>query len=245
MLPLLRIFGLTIQTPLLASLLGFSIGLYLVTQIGATRQFDPNILSSAGFYGLIVGVAGSRIGYVIANIRSYAAEPLSALMPGTTAMLPVVGWITGIVFGVIYLYRKKLLKIELLDIASPGIAFLLAGSAASSFLSGDDFGTVANLPWSVYLWGEWRHPVQLYELIASCALVVLLYQSLQRQLPDGTSLLLLIGLYGFTRTVIDAYRVESIVVLGVRLSQVVGVSAAVLAFWLIGQLDLRHPKLDA
>jgi phosphatidylglycerol:prolipoprotein diacylglycerol transferase len=236
MLPLLRVFGLTIQTPLLAILVGYMLSLFLTSRIGADHGLDGNALSDAGFYGLIAGVIGARVGYVLQNLQAYMREPLSALMPSTTALLSVAGWVTGVAFAVFYLWRKRMLRWPLLDVLAPGAALFLAGMAAGALLSGDSFGTAAQLPWSIYLWDAWRHPVQGYEFIALLAILALLYVSLQRRLPEGTTVLLLVGLYAFTRVVIDAYRAEEVMLVGFRVTQLVGVVASAASFLAISVL---------
>ncbi len=244
MLPLLRVFGLTIQTPLLATIAGYMLGLMLSSRIGADRGMDGNAVSDAGFYGLIAGVLGARAGYVLLNLQAYAREPLSALMPGTTALLPIAGWVTGVAFAVVYLRRKRLLTWQLLDVIAPGVALFLAGMAAGALLSGDAYGTEAQLPWSIYLWDAWRHPVQVYEFISLLGIAAVLFVSLRRRFPDGVTVLLLIGLYAFTRVIVDAYRAEAVLLAGFRVTQLVGVVASVTSFLAIGGLKQEENKSD-
>ncbi len=236
MLPLLHLFGLTIQTPLLAVLLGMTLGLMLIARLATERGLKGNELFDAGFYGLIAGVLGARAGYVVANFAAYGREPLSALIPSTTALLPETGWLCGIVFAAIYLWRKHLFSPDLPDLIAPGIAVFAMGMALGSFFSGDSFGIPAQLPWSIYLWGEWRHPVQLYEAAGLAAILVALLYLLRRRVPEGVVALAFVGLYGGLRALIDATRAGVPTLFGLRITQLAGVAAAVAALWLIMEL---------
>jgi prolipoprotein diacylglyceryltransferase len=52
-----------------------------------------------------------------------------------------------------------------LDTLTPGLAALAICLGISSLASGATYGTPTDLPWAIYLWGEHRHPIQVYEII--------------------------------------------------------------------------------
>lgn len=236
MLPILHVFGLTVQTPLLAILVGYIVGLNVTSRLAARHGLDGQAISDAGFYGFFAGAIGARIGYVILNLSAFAREPLSALMPSTTALDSISGWLTGIACAVVLLRRKKMLRVDTLDVLAPGVLIFLMGLAVGDFLSGDNIGAVAQLPWSIYLWDSWRHPVQFYEVAGLSTSLVVSLLMLRRHTPRGTTALVAIGLYALLRIVVDTFKANAYLVAGVRLSQLAGVFIAAYAFWMLGNV---------
>ncbi|MCL4504652.1 MAG: prolipoprotein diacylglyceryl transferase [Chloroflexi bacterium] len=235
MLPTLRVFGLSIQAPLLAIMVGFMLGLWLTARLANERNLNGNLLFDAGFYGLLAGVIGARIGYVFLNFQAYAREPLSALMPSITALQPEAGWFCGVVFAVIFLWRNKMLRRDVPDIMMPGVVIFATGLALGAFFNGDAFGIPAQLPWSIYLWGEWRHPVQLYELAGLVLILAALLIMMHRRLPAGAVVLAGIALVACLRVFVDGFRADVATVFGLRVTQLAGVVIAVTALWLLGE----------
>jgi phosphatidylglycerol:prolipoprotein diacylglycerol transferase len=242
MLPILHIYGLTIQTPLLAIMVGYIAGLNVSGRLAERHGLDGQAISDAGFYGFFAAAIGARIGYVLLNLSVFAREPLSALMPSTTALDAISGWLTGIACAVLILRRKKMLRVETLDVIAPGALIFLMGLALGDFLSGDNIGAVAQLPWSIYMWDTWRHPVQFYELAGLTFILIVCLRILQTDKPHGTAMLVAVGLYAAIRVFVDAFKADAYLFAGVRLSQLVGITISVGAFWSLGQLLYRNTR---
>jgi phosphatidylglycerol:prolipoprotein diacylglycerol transferase len=241
MLPTARIFGLTIQTPLLAIIVALTVAMSVAARHAARRGLDANVVSNAAFYGLIAGALGARLGYVLSNFEAYAREPLSALALNTTALLPWSGWLAGIAIALFYLWRKRQLKASLIDALAPGVAIFAMGLALADLLNGDTFGLPASLPWSVYLWNEWRHPVQLYEFVALAGIWLILELVSRRKLPTGAMALLFIGAYAFARVIVDGFRAEGTLLAGMRMTQLAGVLISAVAVWMLAELLREAP----
>ncbi|MCL4410283.1 MAG: prolipoprotein diacylglyceryl transferase, partial [Gammaproteobacteria bacterium] len=134
-----------------------------------------------------------------------------------------------------FLWRNKMLRTDLLDIATPGAIVFVMGLTLGAFLNGDAYGIPAQLPWSIYLWGEWRHPVQLYEL-AGLALVLATLLFLQRRrFSTGVTVLTAVVMVACLRVLVDAYRADVPTLIGLRVTQLAGVVIAVTALWLLSE----------
>jgi phosphatidylglycerol---prolipoprotein diacylglyceryl transferase len=242
MLPILRVFGFTLQTPLLVLMLTYGLAIWVVSRVASRIGLDGGIVSDSGFYGVLIGVAAARVGYVFLNLGPYLQEPLSAFMPSTTALNPAIGICVGAIFGSYFLKRHKVFSVALLDAIAYGIPFLLIGVALASFFSGDAFGTVSQLLWSVYLWGASRHPVQLYECAILFVIIVGMYATRNKKWPDGTRLLIFITLYGLARLFLDGFRADTLTLAGLRVTQLAGMVISATAMWLLGELvSARSP----
>ena len=236
MLPIARVFGLSLQTPLLALLMGVVLAIELARRIAPQRGLDGNILSGILANSLFAFILGARLGYVITSLPSYLKNPLGALALNTTALLPWAGWLVAIAFSAWSLRRKQLLIAALLDVLAPAACVFGMGLALSDLLSGNNFGTPTTLPWAINLWGALRHPVQMYEFIALGVVLMALVWADRRNLPTGALVLLGIGLAAFARVLVDGFRAEVPLVLGLRITQLAGVFIAVIALWLWGEV---------
>lgn len=235
MMPIVRIFGLTLQTPLLAVLAGFAGASWLAERRSRHDGFDSGVISNALFYGLIAGVLGARIGYVTLNLPSYAQDPLGALALNTTALSPYTGWPIAIGFVTWYVWRRHALRVTLLDSLVPAAVALAMGQVAADFLAGAAYGTPTTVPWAVSLWNVSRHPVQLYEL-AGLAVILALTLGIRRPLPGGALALLTLALYACLRVFVDGFRADAPALLGMRITQLAGVIIAVTSLWMLGEL---------
>ena len=236
MLPILHIFSFSIQTPALVVMISFYLGLQVTGWQARRYMLNANGITDACFLGALAGVLGARAGYVLLNIQSYLREPLSALMPNTTALLPWAGWLVAIVFTTYWLWRKRLISTRLPDVLAMGSLVLLTGIALASFCSGDDFGTTAQLPWAVYLWGQWRHPVQLYDMLALLVILVVLLSIAKVHWPGGALALLALALASIERVFVDGFRAGSPLWEGLRVTQLAGVVVGVVSVWLLSML---------
>jgi phosphatidylglycerol:prolipoprotein diacylglycerol transferase len=83
-----------------------------------------------------------------------------------------------------------------------GLANLAAGSA---------FGKPTSLPWGILLWGEMRHPAQIYETLAAVALLVLFWPARQYFLTwkAGVYFLTFTASSAAVRLFLEAFRGDS------------------------------------
>jgi prolipoprotein diacylglyceryltransferase len=234
--PILQVFGLSIQAAPLALLAGAVAGLWLAGRLAPRRGIDGAAISDAGFYGVLAGLAAARAGYVLVNWPAYAAEPWSALIPGTSALLPWSGWPAGIAVAAWVLRRRRAFTRHLPDVLAPGAAAFGIGAALAGHLSGDTFGVAAELPWSVAAWGALRHPVAVYEMIALALIAAGLVWLFRRPAPAGAVALAGVALYAFARVAVDGFRDGVPLVLGVRVTQAAGLVIGGVALWLLASL---------
>lgn len=128
-----------------------------------------------------------------------------------------------------------MLRLVLLDIVTPGVVVFDMGLALGAYLNGDAFGIPAQLPWSVFLWGEWRHPVQLYELAGLALVLVALLIILRRRLRMGVTVLTAVVMVACLRILVDGFRADVATIFGLRVTQLAGVVIAVTALWLLAE----------
>ncbi len=106
--------------------------------------------------------------------------------------------------------------------------------AQTHFLSGDAFGTSADLPWSIFLWSEYRHPSQVYEIIASLVVVLIVFKRPLGQAGDGINFLLLVSLSSAARLFLEAFRGDSLTLPGgFRTAQVISLIVLAISLYMM------------
>lgn len=231
MVPVIQLGRLALPTRPLLWLLAFYAGLWLAERGATYRGHRGDLIWNAGFLGLAVGLVGGRLAYVIQHGEAYRQDwrAIFSLEPST--ITPIVALAVGLVAGLIYLARARLLTIDIADAIAPGLALALVLVHLGDFLSGDAYGAPTHMPWAISLWGKPRHPVQLYEMSAMLITLAVLWRQ-QRAIRMGRSMWTMILGYGLTRLLFEPFRAESwLWPGGYRGAQVLGLLMALAAIW--------------
>ena len=209
----------------------------LVTRSRTDRLgWDSGEVLDLGLYTIIGGIIGARIGYVLANWRDFAATPIRVLMIWVDAGLTFDGALAGgALVAWLYGRRRGWGLGRIADAAAPGLALGYAIAMIGALLYGLIYGRPTNLPWAVTLFGEPRHPAQIYLMIAALAIFGILL-AVERSMPQpGRLFWFFLLLLSIARLGLDVF-VDSARVLGpLTLAQVASIITAVLSLvmWLL------------
>ena len=242
MAPYLSIFGFSLQSYPLFILIGVAAGLWLAARQARRLGLDADHVYNLGFYGLLATLVGARLAFVAGNWSVYRDAPLSALSLTTTGFAWPEGVVVGLLVALIYGLRYRLPAGLTLDAIAPGLALAMAVERLGAFLGGINFGEPTSLPWGVFMWGEVRHPAQIYEMLALLAiLAVLLWQQERRPFGelrttpfDGFTFVLFVALYAGSRLFLEAFRADAPLMSGgLRAVQVVALAVTLVAVWYV------------
>lgn len=188
------------------------------------------------FIGGIAGVIGARLGYVIEFWSAYQNDLGAIFALNLNTLSPLAGVLTGVLAAYLYARRKSMANRKLLDALTPGSIIFAAGMALADLASGDGYGSPSSLPWAIELWGELRHPTQVYQLIAVIVIGFIVMRSsrpfglpVARGIFDGARFGLFVALYAAARLIVEAFRDDSLVVNGMRVDQLWSLIALVIA----------------
>jgi phosphatidylglycerol:prolipoprotein diacylglycerol transferase len=232
MSPYLSIFGFSLQAYPLLLLLAVWAGLWLGARQARRLGLDGDHIYNMGFYALLAALLGARLAYVLGHWSAYRGALLSALSPTTTAF----SWPEGVVIGglvtIIYWLRYRLPVGITLDAIAPGLTLALSLERLGAFLDGRNFGEPTTLPWGVTMWGEVRHPLQLYEMAALLVILGILWWRQGRRPFDGHSFALFVALYAGSRLFLEAFRADAPLMSGgLRAVQVGALGVMLGAVW--------------
>jgi phosphatidylglycerol:prolipoprotein diacylglycerol transferase len=213
MLPVLQVGPVAIPLPGLLLLLGVWVGLSLAERYAVRQGLQPEAIYNLAFLALVVGVLAARLGFVVRFWPAFQDSPLDifSLNPGLFD-----GWsgvVGGVLAALIFGQRKGLPFWKTLDALSPSLAVMTIFKSLADLSSGAAFGAVADLPWSINLWGAERHPSQVYAGLAASLVLVFTWPGRTEAPFDrpGRRFLIFTSLSSVYTLFLEAFRGDSLV----------------------------------
>jgi phosphatidylglycerol---prolipoprotein diacylglyceryl transferase len=225
MYPYLRVGPYLLQLPGLALLAGVWIGFTLIEKESARLKVDTRKITNTVFYGLIAGLIGARLGYALQFLDIYLSNPLSLFSFKANTLSPELGILIGLIVTFVLGGRYQLALRPTLDALAPGLAVFMIALGVAHILSGDAYGAPTRLPWSIFLWADYRHPSQIYETVAAMGIFLVAMRRLFGSQGAGLNFLFIVAASAVARIFLEAFRGDSVVWPGgFRAAQVIGLS---------------------
>jgi phosphatidylglycerol---prolipoprotein diacylglyceryl transferase len=191
------------------------------------------------FAGLVGGIVGSRIDFILQNWDDASDDLLGNVFSGSGLV-----WFGGLVGGavgvVLWAWRRGFLGLQLLDVCAVPLALGYAIGRVGCQVSGDgDYGTGSDLPWAMsYPDGTLPttddvHPTPIYESLTVGLIALGLWHLRGRLAPGGVFAVYLVAV-GVERLLVEFIRRNDDVALGLTLAQLVSVALiAAGAAWIV------------
>ena len=224
MLPIIQVGPLALQVPGVVLLVGMWLGLLLSERRARRIGDNPADLYNLVFIVLIAGVIGARLSYAITYPNAFSGNLINLVSLNPGLLDPFAGALIGIAAAVIYMYRRSLPAWQTLDNLTPLFAVMAIAIGLSHLASGNAFGSPTVVPWGIHLWGAFRHPTQVYEIITASLIliVILLIDKTRWSEASGNLFLVFLSLTAISRLFLEAFRGDSILIGNeFRLAQVV------------------------
>lgn len=206
------------------------VGLWLAEKRSARHNISINDLNNLTFYPLIGYILGGRLLFAFENMSAFIQNPQSLISLNLDLFDPVGGLAVAVIIAIVYGQQKKLSLWSTLDALTPLFAVFAVGLGLAHLASGSAFGKETSLPWGIKLWGETRHPSQIYETLASLLILGLLWFQ-KANLHPGVHFLTFAALTSGARLFLEAFRGDSTLILG-------GLRAAQIIAWIILAISL-------
>ena len=229
MQPEIEIGPLTLQTFGIMFALGFiGAGLILAKRLKELGK-PPDWAYEVIFCGLIGGVVGSRLDYLIENWDKVSDDLIGNLVSGSGLV-----WYGGIIGGalavLLWARWRRILNVGLLDLCAVPLAVGYAVGRIGCQLSGDgDYGEAWDGPWAMaYPEGtvpttEEVHPTPVYETLAMGGVAFLLWRWRDRFRP-GILFALYLVLAGLERFLVEFVRRNEVVLAGLTFAQLLSLA---------------------
>ena len=221
------------------------LGLVLAERRSHREGVSKEALNNLVFYGLIAFVISGRFFHALSHLPAYLASPLSLFSPNPD-LFDLTGALVGTALIMLLLCRRQKIPIlNALDALTPFFAVLAIGIGLMHLAAGTAFGRPSQLPWAIELWGQSRHPSQIYETLAALAILIILWFPVYRLRP-GAFFFLFISFSAGIRLFLEAFRGDSIYLPGgVRQAQVAAFVILLLSFLAFEMIDRRRSNEES
>jgi len=211
-----------------------ALGLWLAAREATRRGESPDELLKAAEIGLIGGLVGARLYYVLFNLDYYSTQPWwRALAVWEGGLAIHGGLLAGVLAGGAYIWAKHLPLAIYLDIVTPSLPLGQAIGRWGNFFNEEAFGGPTGVPWKLFISEPRRppgfadhqffHPTFLYESLWNVGVFLILFAVLRRRFEraPGALFLAYLGLYSVGRFWIEGLRTDSLMLGSLRVAQLV------------------------
>jgi phosphatidylglycerol---prolipoprotein diacylglyceryl transferase len=207
----IRLYGLMIG-------LGFIFGIIIAARQAKKEGVSPDRVLDLGVYMLLTAIVGSRLLFVLTNLREFADKPLEAFALWKGGLVFYGGLLAAVPVGIWYVRRHGLPVWKTADIMAPSIALGQAFGRLGCFFAGCCFGAPCSGPvcitfsdpHSLAPLGVPLFPTQLMESAGSLLIFGALLLLRRAKKFDGQIFWLYALLYAVMRFLIEFFRGDAV-----------------------------------
>ena len=243
------IFGLNITYYSLCILLGVIVAYLVIKKLSKKHSINPRYLEDILFYGLLSGIVGARLYYVLFNLDYYLKDINEIVMIWHGGLAIHGGILAGALFVYFYCRKNKLNFIELTDIILPGVIIAQAIGRWGNFFNQEAYGMMVSkellqkllIPKFIingmYINGNYYLPTFFIESIFCIIgfILIMIISRKTKKIGYPTSFYLI--WYGLIRFIIELFRTDSLMLFNIKIACVISVS-----FILLGLLLSYYTK---
>jgi prolipoprotein diacylglyceryltransferase len=240
MLPVLQIGPLALPTPALLLLLGFWVALDLTEKLAQRFGADARQIYNTTLVAVLAGLVGARLVYAARAPAIFLENPLDLVAPQPQMLDAASGALVGLLAAFAYGWLRKLPLWPTLDAAATLFSVLAIALGLAHFASGEAFGAPTRPPLAIQLWGEYRHPTQVYETLAALLIAAAIWpgsRAVRYTLArPGFRFWIFLALSAAARLLLEPLRGDSILVWNMfRQAQLIAWLILAISLWQIGR----------
>lgn len=241
-----NLLGFNIYWYSICILIGILIAYFLITRESKKHNIDKNLISDMIFYGLIIGILGARLYYVIFNISYYITNPFEIVAVWNGGLAIHGGLIAGTIFIYIYSKKKNIQLFRLLDIVAPAILLAQCIGRWGNFFNKEAHGGITTLDAlknmklpnfiinGMYIDGNYYYPTFFFESIwCFIGFIILVIIRKSKHLRLGILSGIYLIWYGIGRFFIESLRTDSLMLFDFKVAQIVSIFSIILGMILI------------
>jgi len=254
---LFEVAGIQITWHGLFTAVGVIVGVGVAATLGRRAGFSEDSIYNVALALVIGGIIGARALYVIENWSQFE-DKVGDIFAVNTGGISIYGALIGGTLGAWgYALVSRLPNIpQAADIAGMGGIMGMAVGRIGDVINGEHFAKSTDLPWGVSYTNEHspsylrfggatevQHPAVGYELLGDLVIFALLALIYARVRRGGVVFFSWMFLYGALRLGVSFYRLDDIVLLGLRTAQLIAIASMAVAVLAIIYL-LRAPPQE-
>ena len=214
----------------IAILIGSNLAIKEAKRHGFEEDFVVNLL----FWGVIFGIIGARLYYVIFNFDYYRYNLLEIFKVWNGGLAIHGGILAGFITIALICYRKKVNLIKILDYLVVGLILAQAIGRWGNFFNGEAHGIAVSLSYleslhlpqfiidGMNIGGNYYIPTFLYESIwCLIGFVIMIILRRKKFMKVGYLTSFYLGWYGIERFFVEGMRTDSLMFFSLRIAQIV------------------------
>ena len=235
--------------------IGIIIASILIIREYTKKDSNKDKLIDILFYGIIIGILGARIYYVLFNLDYYLTNPIEILEIWNGGLAIHGGIISVFIFLLVYCKKKKMNFLLLLDILVVGVIIAQSIGRWGNFFNGEAYGRIVDLSFlkglhlpkfiidGMYIDGFYREPTFLYESVFSfIGFIILLLVRKIKSLRVGQLTGIYFIWYGIERFIIESFRSDSLMLGNLKIAQIMSVISCIVGIYLLFK-NIKSNKL--
>lgn len=219
----------------LCILLGVISAYFVITREAKRKNINEDLILNIIFYGLIIGILGARIYYVIFNIDYYKNDILEIFKIWNGGLAIHGGIIFGFMFVYLYTKKKNLKFIKLTDIIVPGVILAQSIGRWGNFFNQEAYGMAVSkellekllIPKFIingmHLNNNYYLPTFFIESILCLIGFIIILLIRKKNIKEGTVTAFYLIWYGFIRSIIEIFRTDSLMLFKLKVAIIVSI----------------------
>lgn len=246
----IQIGPLSIRWYALCIMTGLILAVYLAMKEAPRKKINPDDILDFILIAFPLAIIGARLYYVVFDWFYYVKHPAEIIAIWQGGIAIYGGLITGAVVLLVFSYYHFIKPLDFLDIAAPGVMLAQAIGRWGNFINQEAYGeAVKSLNYlpdfirkQMHIDGSYRTPTFLYESVWNLLGFAIIMVARRRKnfLKQGEITFFYLIWYGCGRFVIEGMRTDSLMFMGLRVSQ--WLSAILVLVGLVALIWRRRQK---
>ena len=217
-------------------LIGIIVATYLILKEGQKKGLSKDSIIDILFYGIILGILGARIYYVLFNLDYYSSNITEIIKIWNGGLAIHGGIIAGVLFLIYYCHKNKIDFFHLTDILVVGLIIAQSIGRWGNFFNGEAYGRIVSLNYlkslhlpsfiinGMYIDNAYHEPTFLYESVLSLiGFIFMIIIRKKRNIKVGTLSGIYLIWYGIERLIIESFRSDSLMLFNIKVAQLVSI----------------------
>lgn len=225
-------------------LLAILTGSYIMLRETKKEHIDEEFTINLIFYGIILGIIGARLYYVLFNLSYYMQYPLEIIEIWNGGLAIHGAILFGGLWFIYYSKKKKVNIFKILDIAALSVIIAQAIGRWGNFFNGEAHGPITTLEnlkglpnfivKGMYIEGNYYVPTFLYESLWNIlGFIFMLILRKKTKLQTGQLTGIYFMWYSVARFFIESLRTDSLMLGSIKVAQLVSIFLFLLGLFLV------------
>ncbi len=226
--------------------LGILFGSFVILRETKRQKINEDFIINLIFYGIIFGLIGARLYYVLFNLDYYLKYPIEILEVWNGGLAIHGGILFGLLTIIFYTKKYHAKTLKVLDILVVGLILGQAIGRWGNFFNGEAYGAVTTLEnlqklgvpqfliQGMYINGAYHQPAFLYESIWDFSgFIALLIVRRYKYLKTGQLTGVYLVWYSVGRFFIEGMRTDSLMLGSIKMAQLVSIILIIIGILMI------------